>query len=266
MDAAHELDVDLAVIMAVARIESAGDGFLKGTDLPKILFEGHWFHRHTDGKFSDRHPSISYKSWTKAHYKGGRGEYDRLVEAISINDSDATPALLSTSWGRFQIMGFNHRIAGYETITEFVNDMSMSEEFHLKAFIAFIKSKGLDDELRKKEWADFAFQYNGKGYKKNKYDIKMASEFARLRKRFDDETASGEILPERQDVIALQAALNVAVGEELEALLSVDGWLGNRTRQAIRVFRRSVNLSDKPIIDADLCAALDLDIPSVLEA
>lgn len=42
------------------------------------------------------------------------------------------------------------------------------------AFCEYIKNTGLDDELRNKEWARFAYNYNGSGYKSNKYDAKLA--------------------------------------------------------------------------------------------
>jgi hypothetical protein len=45
---AQSLNVSVAALRAVAAVESAGDGFLVAPpELPKILFEGHAFHRLT---------------------------------------------------------------------------------------------------------------------------------------------------------------------------------------------------------------------------
>jgi len=43
-------------------------------------------------------------------YKEGEAEYERLLRARRINE-DAANA--STSWGLFQIMGFNHAAWGH---------------------------------------------------------------------------------------------------------------------------------------------------------
>jgi hypothetical protein len=37
----------------------------------------------------------------------------------------------------------------------------------------FIKSAGLLDNLQEKDWAGFARGYNGPGYAKNSYDVKL---------------------------------------------------------------------------------------------
>src|SRR5690554_5168943 len=66
--AADLLKVDVATIKAVAEVESAGDGFLSNGQ-PKILFEGHWFHKLTDGKYTTpENANISYPKWKRDYY------------------------------------------------------------------------------------------------------------------------------------------------------------------------------------------------------
>lgn len=161
--------VELAAVKAVASVESTGGGFLSGGK-PKILFEGHWFSRLTKGAFDAKHPTISYKKWTKSHYKGGSAEYSRYDAAYAL-DSEA--AMKSTSWGKFQIMGFNHSKAGYSTVADFVKAMHVSEGKHLEAFVKFLKATGLDEPLKIKDWAGFAKGYNGPAYAQNKYDLRL---------------------------------------------------------------------------------------------
>jgi N-acetylmuramidase len=81
-------------------------------------------------------------------------------------------ALMSASFGRFQIMGFNHASCGYVEVEEFVAAMN-SEGRQLAAFIEFIKARDLDDELQRRDWAGFARGYNGKAYAVNQYDLKL---------------------------------------------------------------------------------------------
>lgn len=174
--ASKRLGVDVATLKAVATVESQGDGFLDNGE-PKILFEGHWFSRFTGGQYDQSHPTLSYHRWTKEHYKGGTAEYDRYREAAAL---DETAAMKSTSWGAFQIMGFNHKDAGYDTVEDFVEAMRESEAKQLLALAAFIKSKELVSYLQNKDWAAFARHYNGPGYARNQYDQKLEEAYHRF--------------------------------------------------------------------------------------
>ncbi len=167
--AATILGVDIATIKAVAYVESDGGGYLDD-NRPKILFEGHWFSKFTQGKYDKTHPTISFKKWTKTHYVGGTGEYKRLQVAEAL---DKEAAWKSTSWGRFQIMGFNHDAAGYASVTKFVDAMKESEANQLLAFVKFLQSKKIDGYLKSGDWTNFAKNYNGPKYAENKYDIRL---------------------------------------------------------------------------------------------
>jgi hypothetical protein len=106
-------------------------------------------------------------------------QYTKLKEAY---DLDATAALKSASWGKFQIMGENFKAAGYETVAEFVFALSQSESAHLRAFTSFVSNnKRMLAALKSKSWTAFAASYNGAGYKKNDYDTKMAAAYKRLK-------------------------------------------------------------------------------------
>jgi hypothetical protein len=167
--AAIILGVETAAIKAIAEVESRGCGFLNNAK-PKILFEGHWFSKFTQGAYDESNPTISYKKWVKLHYLGNEKEYSRLDTAIALNK---TAALKATSWGKFQIMGFNYKQCGYSNVDNFVKDMYKSESFHLMAFVKLMKSMKWDVEVKAKNWAGFAKKYNGPEYKKNSYDVKI---------------------------------------------------------------------------------------------
>lgn len=167
--AAHLLSVEVATVKAVAAVESKGSGFLSNGK-PKILFEGHWFSKLTKRQYDKSYPSISYGSWTKKHYLGGISEYSRYETAFAL-DKDA--AMKSTSWGSFQIMGFNYSKCGYASVSEFVGDMYKSDAHQLNSFVHFLKSSKLDVHLKTKSWAAFAEGYNGPRYAENGYDTKL---------------------------------------------------------------------------------------------
>ncbi len=182
-NAATKLGCDVAAIKAVAEVESTGSGFLPDGRV-KVLFEGHWFHRLTKGKFAQSHPTLSFPRWTRQHYAKGKtaairgaGELNRLEQAMKL---DRRAALLSASYGRFQVMGFNHAICGFPSVEDFYQAMQRGEADHLAAFCGYIVSNGLRDELREHRWADFASRYNGPEYQKNHYDELLAAAYARF--------------------------------------------------------------------------------------
>jgi hypothetical protein len=181
-EAARLLGCDVAAIKAVAAVESSGAGFLKDGRI-RVLFEGHQFYRYTQGKFAATHPTLCHEKWTAEYYcKGdaetrGAGEWARLEEAKRL---DERAALLSCSMGKFQIMGFNFSLCGFQTVEQFWQAMCQSEAEQLKAFCAYIKAVGLDDELRKHDWEGFARRYNGPGYRKNRYHEKLAQAYQRF--------------------------------------------------------------------------------------
>lgn len=178
IDDAALIGCEVEAIMAVAKVEAAGGGF-DPEGFPKTLFEGHWFHKLTKGKYDKSHPHLSYAKWTRQYYgKTWQAEKARLAEAMAL---DRNAAMQSASWGLFQIMGLNHAKAGFKTVQQFVNAMCKSEDAQLGAFTQFIINSSLGDELRDKRWADFARLYNGPSYAVNKYDVKMAQAYQKFK-------------------------------------------------------------------------------------
>lgn len=176
--AADRIGCDVAAVRAVCKVESPKGPF-NPDGSPTTLFEGHKFHLYTGGRFDATHPDLSYKHWTRAHY--GRTwelEQQRLERAMAL---DAHAALMSTSWGQFQIMGFNHGPAGFATVEAFVDAMRESAARQLEAFVSLVIEWGLGDELQDHRWADFARRYNGPAYADNRYDVKMAAAYKAMR-------------------------------------------------------------------------------------
>jgi hypothetical protein len=174
-EAASTLQCEVAAIMAVAKVESDGEGFC-ADGFPKTLFEGQHFYRYTHGLYAQQHPTICYEKQTYEFY--GKAcfpkERQRLADAIRL---DRNAALMSASWGKFQIMGFNYAICGCTTIQQFVNRMCKSEHEHLDLFCEYIIHAGMSDELQAKDWPRLARLYNGPLYWKNHYDIILAEAY-----------------------------------------------------------------------------------------
>jgi hypothetical protein len=212
--AARDLGVEVAAIKAVAAVESRSNGFL--TDgRPVILFERHIFHKLTNGKYKS---DISNPK--PGGYLGGAEEYNRLEKALNL---DPKAAMMSASWGKFQIMGFNHKLAGFSSVEGFVSAMETSEDAQLDAFVKFLINTKLDAPLRRKDWAAFARGYNGPAYAKNNYDTKMAKEYQKIK--------STESIPEVTFYTELQTLLN-----KYGANLVVDGKWGPASSAALRRF------------------------------
>ncbi|QHB34830.1 N-acetylmuramidase family protein [Yersinia canariae] len=173
--AATKLSCEVAAIKAVAQTETGNYGsyfkFQSDDDyVPAILFERHHFSKYTHGEY-DSHSDISNPD------AGGYGtisvQYPKLIRAYALNKR---AALMSASWGKFQILGSNYAAAGYSSPEAFVMAMSESEKNQLKAFVDFIKfDVTLLKSIRSKDWLTFARAYNGKRQKG--YDKKMEKNY-----------------------------------------------------------------------------------------
>ena len=182
---AQQYNLELAAVKAVNEVESSGKGFLLNGK-PKILFEGHVFWQqllkkgiNPESVLTSKNKNVLYKKWTKSFYQGGEKEYDRLNQAIAIGSNPAIKeaALSSASWGSFQIMGYHATSLGYISVQDFVDKMFLRESEHLKAFGKFLEVNKIMNDLRNKNWAKVAEKYNGKSYKVNKYDEKLAKAY-----------------------------------------------------------------------------------------
>lgn len=173
--AAAKLGCDVPAVKAVSEVESGPHGAFLPSGEPVILFERHKFHKFTKGKYDQSHPNIS-KTLAGGYGKVSE-QHGRYKEASAL-DSDA--AMMSCSWGRFQVMGFNWQNLGYPSLKDFVDGMYLSEANHLDSFVRYVVKNGLAKHLKNKNWAAFALVYNGEEYRKNKYDTKLAAAYKKF--------------------------------------------------------------------------------------
>ena len=166
---AQKFNIEKAALKAIFTVEAGGkSGFLKeDPNIPVTLEEGHIFYKYIQNKHKNaaeiakKYPDICYKSWTKQYYKTGLNEYKRYLKAAEI---DEECAMLATSWGMGQCMGFNYKACGYNSVQEFVKAMYESERNQLLAMCNFIKSNNkMYKALQNKDFKTFASIYNGSG-------------------------------------------------------------------------------------------------------
>jgi len=176
--AAESLGVPIAAIRSVYITETGGNAYYSDGKL-KILFERHYFHKSTNGKFAKSNSDLSNP------VRGGYGKYSQQhpkFEKAKALDEEA--AYFSTSFTGFQIMGANYKDAGdFKSAKEFGDAMlNGSEDDHLNAFVSYVKNNSsLHKNLKKQDWTKFAEGYNGPAYKDNDYDTKMKNNYEKLK-------------------------------------------------------------------------------------
>jgi hypothetical protein len=175
--AATLIGCEVAAVKAVTEVESGHTGFYRSGKII-IKFEGHIFHLYTKGKYDQSHPHISYPHWTEQYSEFGEAAYNRFNEAFAL---DPHAAMFATSWGAFQIMGDNYSSCNFKTVNDFVDYLKKGEAQQLIAFCRYVKSERIDKYLIAKNWASFAYRYNGALYQKNNYDARLASAYLRYK-------------------------------------------------------------------------------------
>lgn len=158
-----QYNIDPALILAIGKKESNLQNYDKN-GLLISRFEPHIYRGFLlvwEGKLN-RHPLLPgiKADWIRKHKK------DELK-------------LLATSYGIFQIMGYWYEWFGYNNlencIKEIINDW-MVEEVCVQEFLLFCL-KYRDGQflkaLQEKKYLRIALMYNGKGFRKNNYDIDL---------------------------------------------------------------------------------------------
>jgi hypothetical protein len=197
------------MVKAVLQVETSGDPFIKpgtisprGQDLsglPKVQFEGHVFFAQlraysrpeldplkvlndpataslvdaTGKPIGELLDSILYRDVTMKYVMLPPYEWDQLVAARAIHEEAANK---SASWGAFQIMGFNHKYAGCDTVGELMKK-SAGTRGQLECFVDFCKSdRRLVAALKAKDFRAFARAYNGPG-RVDKYETELKAAY-----------------------------------------------------------------------------------------
>lgn len=136
----------VAAALAVFAVESK-TAYDPRTGLVIIRFEPHIFQRQSGrGVFSSR--------------GGQQCEWRNLARAY---DLDPQAALLSTSWGLPQLMGFNWRLTRHPSVQAMVLAFQDSCEAQVAGFFEFLAQNGLGRYVLNADWRGFTRRYNGPG-------------------------------------------------------------------------------------------------------
>ena len=149
-----QFGVDAATLASFIMTETGGKGFDDKTGKILIQFEPAWFRKKVpyapSGAWSVNKVDVQSKEW------------------IAFNDAfakNADGAMLSTSIGLGQIMGFHFKRLGFKSVGETWDHAKKSLENQVWQICQFIQT---DRELKQaiifKDWHKIAIIYNGSGY------------------------------------------------------------------------------------------------------
>lgn len=258
---AVEFDLEPAALLAICHVESGGKVFARvGSRLePLIRFEGHYFDRRlpVGKRRSARAEGLaSPRAGVVANPRAQAGRWALLRRAEAI---DRQAARESVSWGLGQVMGAHWAWLGYGSVDDLVTEARNGVGGQVRLMVRYIRKAGLEAAIRSHDWTGFARGYNGPGYKRNRYDTKMAAAYRRYRKQELTGSNNADVLrrgAKGTGVADLQRKLT-ALGYQLAA----DGDFGAATHGAVRWFQRQNGLAHNGIACGDTIAAIDQALP-----
>lgn len=154
--------IEPAMLQAIIKVETGGIGFDPKTGKILIQFEPHWFKKKApyapSGAWSVNKVDVQSKEW------------------LAFNDAfkkDKVAAMLSTSIGLPQIMGFHYERLGYASVGAMWDDFKVGLDNQILALIYFLETdKRLLAACLAKNFTKIADIYNGTGWPEiaKKYD------------------------------------------------------------------------------------------------
>jgi hypothetical protein len=144
--AADTFDLPVKAALAVFSVES-GRAYDAGTGRIVIRFENRTVWRKVYG-----HEQISNS------HRNQDAEWSALGMAASLHMDHA---VMSASWGLGQVMGFNHKVVGYENPLDMVRAFQDNVEAQVLAFFQFCRHENIDGYITSQDWGRFVRRYNG---------------------------------------------------------------------------------------------------------
>lgn len=173
---ASRLNIPVSVIVAVLAAESGGrTGDANGRMI--IRFEVHVFYNYwgkaNEATFNQYFTfSRGGQPWTGHQFRANPTdsfqdfhgnqdlEWQALTLARRLSDTDA---LFSISMGAPQVMGFNYKRLGYNSVQDMFAAFTLSPRAQLVAIFDFVRGSSALDALRSNDFLTFAKAYNGAG-------------------------------------------------------------------------------------------------------
>lgn len=180
--AAEKNNIEPAALLAVVEIESKGKPFEIDNKTPVFLFERHKFYEQLKKIKPDLldeavAQGLAIPQWSPGTQYKDMGTSSKKMQVLQrARMIDRECADRACSWGLGQIMGFNAAKIGYLSAGQMVSDFASAYQ-QVIAMIRWIKLNKLDKALAARNWEAFARGYNGAGFKKNQYDVKLEAAY-----------------------------------------------------------------------------------------
>lgn len=248
------------ILEAFCNVEAAATVFtvVDGKQMPLIRWEGHYFYRLVPKSLQQKaldQRLASPKVGGIPNPTTQVGRYALLAKAKLLS---TVAAISSTSWGIGQVMGEHWKNLGYPSAQEFEAAVCSGFKGQLEAMVRFLKWSGIIPHLKRKDWSAAARIYNGKLYAKNKYDVKLAKEYARLS---GNPKNSAAVTPDWAG--AIRAGSSGVKVSEVQTLLrragypvNVDGDFGKTTEESVKKYQQSNGLTPDGIVGEKTYASL----------
>ncbi len=254
---AMAMNLDPACLMAVVEVESGGRYFARvnGRKEPVIRFEGHYFYRLLPRAKRNRAVVQGLASHRAGRVRNPSAQVSRWALLDAACKIDRGAALASVSWGVGQVMGVHWRWLGYANIEGLVKEARSGLSGQVRLMARFIKKAGLVETLNSRDWAGFARAYNGPGYRRNRYDVKMARAYRRYVSAITGNEMKDSKAAKRHEMVYLrmgsQGAGVLELQNQLGALgyhLARDGDFGPATKRIVKKFQRANRLISDGIV------------------
>ena len=175
-------------------------------------------------------------------------------------------------------MGFNAPDLGFADATSMVDSVRTGGVMaQIVLMIKIIRRKNILGTLNAHDWAGFALRYNGKGFRANSYDTKLANAYARWVSNVPAPSAGPPVvqvpapipMPVPVPVPSVGALvegtsservrqLQIALNERNFSVGEADGDFGPLTREALKAFQRANGIAETGAADAGTLRALGL--------
>lgn len=253
---ARRHDVDVAALIAVVKVESAGQVFadVSGMQVPLIRWEGHYFYKFLKGEARNKAVAQGLANPKAGAVKNPKSQAERYAMLDRAAKIDRVAAYSSISIGAGQVMGSHWKDLGFNSPVDMLKLAVKGMSGQVELMMRFIVKNGLLDELRRRDWSAFARAYNGPAYKKNAYDTNMAKAYQWALKMLasDPTGAAPKALPAPSappTAGMLRMGSSGAGVRELQRLLGragyavkVDGDFGPTTKKAVMAFQKAQGL------------------------
>ncbi len=203
VDAAKRNGIEPAGLLAVVEVEANGSPFEMDGRTPKFLYERHVAWREagkvSDGTLSDfKRAGLAIPKWSPTtQYKDQGNSAAKLALIARARAIDEEVANASASWGIGQSMGLNFKGLGFASATDFVHHMEKGFDAQLGVLVAEVKKRKLVGAINRRDWVTFARGYNGAGYEKNRYDVKLGNAYRSWSRKVDAVVEREEAPPEQ---------------------------------------------------------------------